>query len=233
MRRRSATVAASALVAVGIFASVSTTPATPAVPLALVASPAPTYSTPLFSTDEFRTERSATLRRASRAAHRTELARLAHVKAQKAAAAKAAAEVRKRSERAAALRRAAEARQAALARQRAAQAAAARAATAPPPTPTTSSSGIPLVWRRLVQCEASGRWNYGAPGVGIDPGYVFEGGPNFTNGTWLAYGGGRYAQHAWGATPWQQIVVARRVLASQGVHAWPSCGPRVGLQRGD
>ena len=101
----------------------------------------------------------------------------------------------------------------------------------PPVTPSRTS--VPdSVWDRLVACEAPGRgWRYGAPGVGIDPGYPYEGGPNMTHANWVAYGGLVYAPHAWGATREQQIEVARRILADQGPQAWPICGPRVGLTR--
>lgn len=96
-----------------------------------------------------------------------------------------------------------------------------------------STAGVTAVWRALVGCEAGGRWRYGAPDVGTDPGYDFEGGPNFTHGTWLAYRPRGFPDHAYDATPAQQVLVARRVLADQGVGAWPVCGPRVGLRRGD
>jgi hypothetical protein len=92
---------------------------------------------------------------------------------------------------------------------------------------------IPIVWRNLIGCEAGGRWRYGAPDVGIDPGYDFEGGPNFEHSTWLAYRLPGYPLHAYDATPWQQVIVGRRVLAAQGVDAWPECGPKVHLQVGD
>jgi len=52
----------------------------------------------------------------------------------------------------------------------------------------------------------------------------FYGGLQFTEGTWLANGGGQYASSADLATPAQQIAVAERVLASQGIGAWPVCG---------
>ena len=93
---------------------------------------------------------------------------------------------------------------------------------------------ITPAWQALVHCEATFRgWKYGAPGIGVDPGYNFEGGPNFTHQTWIEFGGATYAQHAWGATPEQQIVIAGRVLRAQGPHAWPVCGPKTGLTRSD
>jgi hypothetical protein len=53
---------------------------------------------------------------------------------------------------------------------------------------------------------------------------MFEGGLQFLNATWLAYGGGEYAEHAYDATTAQQIAVAERVLDGQGIGAWPVCG---------
>lgn len=85
-------------------------------------------------------------------------------------------------------------------------------------------------WYRLVQCEASGHWDYGKPGHYIDRGYNFEGGPNFTHSTWLAYGGRQFAEHAYDATPSQQIVVAERVLRGQGPGAWPHCSYVAGMR---
>jgi hypothetical protein len=101
------------------------------------------------------------------------------------------------------------------------------------PHAVPAPSGRWAMWNALVRCEAPDRgWRYGAPGVGADAGYgQYEGGPNFLNSTWLRYGGGAYAQHAYDASAGEQIVVAERVLVAEGVGAWPVCGPRVGLHR--
>ena len=40
---------------------------------------------------------------------------------------------------------------------------------------------------------------------------------------WLGYGGGQYASSANQATAAQQVAVAQRVLAGQGIGAWPVC----------
>jgi len=96
----------------------------------------------------------------------------------------------------------------------------------PPVTPSRTS-----VWDRLVACEAPGRgWRYGAPGVGIDPGYPYEGGPNFLPSTWRAYKDPGMPLHAYDATREQQIAVAERVLADQGWQAWPVCSRKLGLR---
>lgn len=85
--------------------------------------------------------------------------------------------------------------------------------------------GVTPVWRALAQCESSGNW--------ADTAGEYEGGVQFLNSTWLSYGGGRYAQHAYDATPLEQVTIARKVLNADGPSQWPVCGPRVGLQRGD
>ena len=72
-------------------------------------------------------------------------------------------------------------------------------------------------WSAIAACESGGNW-------GISTGNGFYGGLQFTEGTWLANGGGQYAASANLATPAQQIAVAERVLASQGIGAWPVCG---------
>lgn len=98
-------------------------------------------------------------------------------------------------------------------------------------TQKADASDIGWPWDALVRCEAPDRgWRYGAPGVGIDPGYYFEGGPNFEHSTWVSFGGREFAEHAWDATPHEQIIVAKRVLAAQGWGAWPRCSRKLGLR---
>ena len=72
-------------------------------------------------------------------------------------------------------------------------------------------------WSAIAACESGGNWS-------ANTGNGFYGGLQFTQQTWLAYGGGRYASSANLATPAQQIAVAQRVLAGQGIGAWPVCG---------
>jgi LysM repeat protein len=99
---------------------------------------------------------------------------------------------------------------------RAAQAAPAQAAPAQSPGPA-SAGGVN--WSAIAACESGGNW-------ATNTGNGFYGGLQFTEQTWLAYGGGRYAPSANLATPAQQIAVAQRVLAGQGIGAWPVCGAR-------
>jgi LysM repeat protein len=110
---------------------------------------------------------------------------------------------------------------------RAAQAEAASAAVAPAAggqssAPVTAAGPVPassggVNWAAIAACESGGNW-------GANTGNGFSGGLQFTQGTWNAYGGGQYASSASQATPAQQMAVANRVLAGQGIGAWPVCG---------
>ncbi len=98
------------------------------------------------------------------------------------------------------------------------------AATAAPAAPAQASSPAPASsggtnWSAIAACESGGNW-------AASTGNGFYGGLQFTEQTWLANGGGRYASSANLATPAQQIAVAQNVLASQGIGAWPVCGAR-------
>jgi uncharacterized protein YabE (DUF348 family) len=77
------------------------------------------------------------------------------------------------------------------------------------------------LWDAIAQCESTNNW-------AADTGNGFEGGLQFTNSTWLAYGGGAYAQHAYDATREEQISVAQRVQQGQGWGAWPVCSKKAG-----
>ena len=107
---------------------------------------------------------------------------------------------------------------------RAAQAAAANqaptASTTATSAPVASPSALPTGsanWQAIAACESGGNWS-------ANTGNGFYGGLQFTQQTWLGYGGGQYASSANLATPSQQIAVAQRVLAGQGIGAWPVCG---------
>lgn len=117
-----------------------------------------------------------------------------------------------------------------LAAARAAQAKAARAAAAVKKQAPVrrSTGGAPAVtsgsvWDRLAMCESGGRWAYnGSSG--------YDGGLQFSPGTWTAYKLSGYPAYAWQASREQQIAVAERVLASQGWGAWPACSSKLGLR---
>ena len=82
-----------------------------------------------------------------------------------------------------------------------------------------ASSGVN--WDAVAQCESGGNWS-------INTGNGFYGGLQFTRSTWLAYGGGKYAPTANRASRSEQIAIAQKVLAGQGIGAWPVCGARAG-----
>jgi murein DD-endopeptidase MepM/ murein hydrolase activator NlpD len=80
-------------------------------------------------------------------------------------------------------------------------------------------------WDQVAACESSGDWD-------INTGNGYYGGLQFTQSTWEAYGGTRYAPRADLATKDQQIAIAEKVLDGQGPGAWPVCSQRAGLTRG-
>ena len=73
-------------------------------------------------------------------------------------------------------------------------------------------------WDAIAQCESGGNW-HDATGNG------YYGGLQFSPGTWAANGGTGSAADA---TREQQIAVAERVAATQGMHAWPVCSLKAG-----
>ncbi len=97
------------------------------------------------------------------------------------------------------------------------------AAPAPAPkstsTTTTSGAGINLaridMWERVAQCESGGNWS-------INTGNGYYGGLQFSYTTWLAYDGDDFAQRADLASKAEQITVANRVYADNGLAQW-SC----------
>ncbi len=91
-----------------------------------------------------------------------------------------------------------------------------------PPAAASVSTAAPASsgganWSAIAACESGGNWS-------ASTGNGFYGGLQFTEQTWLGYGGGQYASSANQATKAQQIAVAERVLAGQGIGAWPTCG---------
>jgi resuscitation-promoting factor RpfA len=73
-------------------------------------------------------------------------------------------------------------------------------------------------WDALAECESGGDW-------GIDTGNGFGGGLQFTDSTWRAFGGSGQPEDAGRA---EQIRVAERVKAEQGMNAWPTCSRKTG-----
>jgi hypothetical protein len=75
-------------------------------------------------------------------------------------------------------------------------------------------------WSGVAQCESGGNWH-------INTGNGYYGGLQFAQATWAGHGGTAFAPRADLATPAQQIEVAERVLGTQGIGAWPTCGRRL------
>jgi uncharacterized protein YabE (DUF348 family) len=93
---------------------------------------------------------------------------------------------------------------------------------APPPSSGGGGASPPantggLNWDAVAACESGGNWH-------INTGNGFYGGLQFDSGTWLANGGGAYAQRADLASREQQIAVANRLYAARGSSPWPVCG---------
>lgn len=81
------------------------------------------------------------------------------------------------------------------------------------------------IWDKVAKCESTNNWS-------INTGNGYFGGLQFTQSTWEAYGGLKYAARADLATKSEQIAVAEKVLASQGAGAWPVCSVEAGLTTG-
>jgi hypothetical protein len=104
----------------------------------------------------------------------------------------------------------------------------AAAAVAAPVSSSLSSAEAATgkTWNRLASCESGGNWH-------INTGNGYYGGLQFSSGTWLAYGGGKFASRADLASRDEQIAIAEKVLKNQGWGAWPACSARLGLSSAD
>ncbi|OIV36352.1 hypothetical protein BIV57_16745 [Mangrovactinospora gilvigrisea] len=96
------------------------------------------------------------------------------------------------------------------------------AGTATAATHAVAAAGGEATWSRVAACESSGNW-------AANTGNGYFGGLQFTQSTWEAYGGLRYAARADLASREHQIAIAERVLSGQGPGAWPVCSVRAGL----
>ena len=81
-------------------------------------------------------------------------------------------------------------------------------------------------WDRVAQCETGGSWSQNA-------GNGFYGGLQITQESWEEFGGRSYAPRPDLASRSQQIAIAEKVLAGQGMDAWSRCGARAGLDGDD
>jgi hypothetical protein len=73
-------------------------------------------------------------------------------------------------------------------------------------------------WDAVAQCESGGNWS-------TNTGNGAYGGLQFKQATWSANGGAGSPATAPRA---EQIRVAENVLRTQGLGAWPKCGPQAG-----
>jgi murein DD-endopeptidase MepM/ murein hydrolase activator NlpD len=89
----------------------------------------------------------------------------------------------------------------------------------------TSHAASVDVWEKVAACESTSNWK-------INTGNGYYGGLQFSQSTWEAYGGRRFAARADLADRDQQIAIAEKVLEGQGPKAWPTCSTRAGLTRG-
>ncbi|QIJ63138.1 transglycosylase family protein [Streptomyces sp. JB150] len=84
----------------------------------------------------------------------------------------------------------------------------------------SAASGV--TWDRVAECESGGSWS-------ADNGNGYYGGLQISQENWVKYGGLDYAESPDVASRSQQIAVAERILAAEGVAAWPTCGVLAGL----
>lgn len=81
---------------------------------------------------------------------------------------------------------------------------------------TATASADSVNWDAIAECESGGNWS-------INSGNGHYGGLQFKQATWNSNGGrGNPAT----ASRAEQIRVAENVLRTQGLKAWPKCGPR-------
>ncbi|MFD0204768.1 MULTISPECIES: LysM peptidoglycan-binding domain-containing protein [Saccharothrix] len=71
-------------------------------------------------------------------------------------------------------------------------------------------------WDAVAACESGGNWS-------INTGNGYYGGLQFLPSTWTSHGGSGMPHQA---SREEQIRVAENVLKTQGIGAWPVCGPK-------
>ncbi len=84
-------------------------------------------------------------------------------------------------------------------------------------SPAAAATTATHDWTGVAQCESGGNWS-------INTGNGYYGGLQFSQPTWAGYGGTDLAARADLATPAEQVSIAEKVLAGQGIGAWPTCG---------
>ncbi|MET0785489.1 MAG: transglycosylase family protein [Paenisporosarcina sp.] len=89
----------------------------------------------------------------------------------------------------------------------------------PPPEETPPPEQVEVIqsdginWDAIAECESGGDWS-------INTGNGYYGGLQFSHSTWIAYGGGQYAENAHLTNRENQIAVA----SGMGLGHWPHCG---------
>jgi LysM repeat protein len=89
---------------------------------------------------------------------------------------------------------------------------------------TGASAATGTTWDRVAECESGGSWSE-------NDGNGYYGGLQISQENWEKYGGLEYAETADLASRNQQIAVAEKLLADQGIAAWPTCGLLGGLSK--
>lgn len=87
-----------------------------------------------------------------------------------------------------------------------------------------ASAADGTTWDRVADCETGGAWSQNS-------GNGYYGGLQLSQEDWEKHGGLDYAASADLASRSQQIAVAERILADQGVGVWRTCGLLSGLQQ--
>ncbi|GKQ33699.1 LysM peptidoglycan-binding domain-containing protein [Streptomyces sp. A012304] len=87
-----------------------------------------------------------------------------------------------------------------------------------------ASAADGTVWDKVAECETGGSWSAKEAGGEY-------GGLALSQEDWEAYGGLDYASRPDLASRNQQIAVAQKLLADQGVGAWGTCGLTSGLSK--
>ncbi|WND37159.1 transglycosylase family protein [Streptomyces sp. BB1-1-1] len=80
-------------------------------------------------------------------------------------------------------------------------------------------------WDRVAECETGGAWSQNS-------GNGYYGGLQLSQDVWERYGGTEYAPSADQASRSQQIRVAEKLHADQGIAAWPTCALLAGMGNG-
>ncbi|MEU6149685.1 transglycosylase family protein [Actinosynnema sp. NPDC047251] len=83
-------------------------------------------------------------------------------------------------------------------------------------TGTANAQGSGVNWDTVAACESGGNWS-------INTGNGYYGGLQFVPSTWTSNGGSGMPHQA---SREEQIRVAENVLQTQGIGAWPVCGPK-------